>query len=96
MIGTVQIEPVSVAGVLPGFDFGVSRTVGTGILDVRIVKISGKCAVRSGETVSPVEIVRSERYGTPLVDTHRNRSAMFRRRSFRSQNWNLVFALWPK
>ena len=67
-------------------------TLESGISDVRIAKISGKCTVRSGETVSPVEIVRSERYGTFFVDTYRNQSAMFRRRSFRSHNWTLVFA----
>ena len=50
---------------------GVSRhdlVIGRVVPDVGIVKISGKCAIRSGETVSPVEIVRSARYGTPLDD----------------------------
>ena len=71
--------------------------VGSAVIrGVRIVKISGKCGIRTGETVSPVEIVRSERYGTPLKDAHRNRSPTLRRRSFRSQFWNLVFAPWPK
>ncbi len=53
-------------------------------------EISGKCGIRSRETVSPVEILGSERYGTPLADAHRNRSLMLSRCAFRSQFWNLV------
>ena len=39
------------------------------VAEINIVKISGKCAILSGEIVSPVEIVRDARYGTQLHDT---------------------------
>jgi len=38
------------------------------VAEINNAKISGKCGILSGETVSPVEIPRNARYGTPLHD----------------------------
>ncbi len=35
------------------------------LAEINIAKISGKCGILNGEIVSPVEIARYSRYGTP-------------------------------
>ena len=40
----------------------------SGVTEINNAKMSGKCGILSRETVSPVEIHRNARYGTPLHD----------------------------
>ena len=77
-------------------DLGVNIILLSVILSVTIVKISGKCGILSGEIVSQVVIVRSERYGMPNTDAARVKPQCSGGVYPCSQNWNLVLAPWPK